>query len=428
MSLLFPHNLFHVNDVPSAAEAAAICEFLTRKEEEISRCDAEVNRLREEIERLNAHRRAEEMDIKASRALLSPLRRFPPELLSEIFLYSLSPSSSHTAPLILCWVCQKWRNAALSSPALWSSPRVNISRHTSPSKALAKRWLYEHWLTHSRQLPLDIHMSWPDDDDASKFRPLCDMFLTHTSRWKRIHFFSLSHTLRLPELPACSAPLLETAYFGFILLHWGEAEMEWALKILRPATQLRTLTWRGPAYPLLELSLPKLTKVALNVDGGIPILHLIRLCHLAPLLEGCTVEFSVGTDAEDGILLQGLDIVHTRLKILDITTFEDAQRLDLLFDLMTLPALEEITILAEFSHWPAGSFSSFLTRSSCSLSSLAMSSRITDRDLIRLFQHNSTKGSLVSLDLTSDNSPVISNTASIAVGCTSALSMIGTRD
>ncbi|KAJ7236419.1 hypothetical protein B0H12DRAFT_993573, partial [Mycena haematopus] len=62
------------------------------------------------------------------RAILSPLRRIPPELLGEIFSWT-SEFSDRVAlpwgkfdiivPWVLTWVSSRWRAVALSSPSLW---------------------------------------------------------------------------------------------------------------------------------------------------------------------------------------------------------------------------------------------------------------------------------------------------------------------
>ncbi|KAJ7157392.1 hypothetical protein C8R46DRAFT_860111, partial [Mycena filopes] len=57
------------------------------------------------------------------RAILSPVRRVPPELLCEIF--SLTVQNDGDAPKQPPWylgqVCGLWRHSALSLPSLWSS-------------------------------------------------------------------------------------------------------------------------------------------------------------------------------------------------------------------------------------------------------------------------------------------------------------------
>ncbi|KAJ7682388.1 hypothetical protein DFH06DRAFT_1388981 [Mycena polygramma] len=58
-------------------------------------------------------------------AVLDPVARLPPEISSEIFLYSL-PSiperpAAHNVPMLLLNVCHSWTDIATSIPALWAT-------------------------------------------------------------------------------------------------------------------------------------------------------------------------------------------------------------------------------------------------------------------------------------------------------------------
>ncbi|KAJ7483482.1 hypothetical protein FB451DRAFT_991164, partial [Mycena latifolia] len=65
---------------------------------------------------------------------LSPLRRMPPELLGEIFSWTL-PSVQEAlgrrrfqdkhSPWVFTQVCHRWRAVALSTPSLWSQIVIN---------------------------------------------------------------------------------------------------------------------------------------------------------------------------------------------------------------------------------------------------------------------------------------------------------------
>ncbi|KAE9387109.1 hypothetical protein BT96DRAFT_756711, partial [Gymnopus androsaceus JB14] len=67
------------------------------------------------------------IDIASVRNLLSPIRRVPVEILSEIFELSCLPdngivTASHDIvrrTTTLSKVCVAWRNASISTPRLW---------------------------------------------------------------------------------------------------------------------------------------------------------------------------------------------------------------------------------------------------------------------------------------------------------------------
>ncbi|KAF8196903.1 hypothetical protein K438DRAFT_1585606, partial [Mycena galopus ATCC 62051] len=56
-------------------------------------------------------------------AILSPVRRIPPELICEIYAWTWasckSDYSRHEPPWFLGQICRSWRHFALSYPPLW---------------------------------------------------------------------------------------------------------------------------------------------------------------------------------------------------------------------------------------------------------------------------------------------------------------------
>ncbi|KAF8199990.1 hypothetical protein K438DRAFT_1516203, partial [Mycena galopus ATCC 62051] len=62
--------------------------------------------------------------VAAHKALLSPLRRLPLDIIEEIFVACLPAHrncvmSAQDAPVILGRVCSSWRSISLSTPRLW---------------------------------------------------------------------------------------------------------------------------------------------------------------------------------------------------------------------------------------------------------------------------------------------------------------------
>ncbi|KAF8205687.1 hypothetical protein K438DRAFT_1964103 [Mycena galopus ATCC 62051] len=77
----------------------------------------------------------------------------PPEILAEIFLFCLggrpnTPDPTE-APLLLCAVCQQWRNIASTTPQLWSS--ISVDLEGDPPFDLVCIWL-----SRARSTPLSL--------------------------------------------------------------------------------------------------------------------------------------------------------------------------------------------------------------------------------------------------------------------------------
>ncbi len=106
--------------------------------------------------------------IEPHRALMSPVRRIPPETLTEIFIRCLPSDrppvrSSEEAPLLLTTICRSWREIALSAPALWSSIHVSfplVDRFEVLSRRMGGTvtWLEQ---SGSLAISLSVHSSVP---------------------------------------------------------------------------------------------------------------------------------------------------------------------------------------------------------------------------------------------------------------------------
>ncbi|KAJ7617769.1 hypothetical protein FB45DRAFT_756394, partial [Roridomyces roridus] len=96
-------HLLASNDVPNDQQVVAIRQFLAENHEEGD-------------------------SMLAYKAVLSPVRRTPAELLAEIFSHVSAQRGVRThvgtymidaPPWRLGHICRTWRNAALSSPRIW---------------------------------------------------------------------------------------------------------------------------------------------------------------------------------------------------------------------------------------------------------------------------------------------------------------------
>ncbi|PAV15829.1 hypothetical protein PNOK_0868700 [Pyrrhoderma noxium] len=169
----------------------------------------------------------------------SPFSKLPDELLVEIFLNCIEPDdigcdapSKSTAPLLLTWVCHRWRNVAISCPDLWTSITLNdlvdgCSLTKNSSNVLNA---LDMWISRSSPRPLSFNISYTDVDESKKqssllFLPdneeyknalnlLIDKLLTCQNRWKALELEVTGLPLLRPLLQALctepAAPLLES--------------------------------------------------------------------------------------------------------------------------------------------------------------------------------------------------------------------------
>ncbi|KAF8883114.1 hypothetical protein BD779DRAFT_1392567, partial [Infundibulicybe gibba] len=106
---------------PTNSEVLRSQDVINSAERRVLRIQAEVYDLaREELELSDL--------IKTHKAAISPLKRFPPELLTKIFVECINVALEHwdsylrtrtCPPLMLMGVCSRWREIASNTPQLW---------------------------------------------------------------------------------------------------------------------------------------------------------------------------------------------------------------------------------------------------------------------------------------------------------------------
>ncbi|KAH6910997.1 hypothetical protein BKA70DRAFT_50694 [Coprinopsis sp. MPI-PUGE-AT-0042] len=161
------------NYVPTEDETTAVRELIKTVEPQIVSLDAE-------IEALKQRRAIYTSFIADHRALISPIRYMPPDILRKIFSYCLpydnqeKAMQASEAPLLLVQICRHWRDLAITTPTLWSTIFLKI-----PEPPLIRS--YTHMLPYDR-----VGIQEPDDfdievEDASE--ALCAKLLAE--QWRR---------------------------------------------------------------------------------------------------------------------------------------------------------------------------------------------------------------------------------------------------
>ncbi|KAJ7173369.1 hypothetical protein C8R46DRAFT_113852 [Mycena filopes] len=130
------HTLLHSNDVPLEGEAAAIGAELATLDDRLHILDDESLRLREELGRLEEERVLVSKHRTQNGSILSAIRRMPPEILGQIFSWTLPGTAESLrtvvhlkeSPWTLSHVSRYWRAVALSESSLWSTVALDYDR------------------------------------------------------------------------------------------------------------------------------------------------------------------------------------------------------------------------------------------------------------------------------------------------------------
>ncbi|KAJ7168015.1 hypothetical protein C8R46DRAFT_1270804 [Mycena filopes] len=107
---------------PTDFQATVLWAEVERAEAEIATIAPHIARLQQALKRLIRNRNRLDNFAKTHRGVLSAMRRFPNEILLEIFQYTVNPTAEDTssrAPWLVSQVCGHWRSVAVASPFLW---------------------------------------------------------------------------------------------------------------------------------------------------------------------------------------------------------------------------------------------------------------------------------------------------------------------
>ncbi|KAJ8084472.1 hypothetical protein PM082_003242 [Marasmius tenuissimus] len=125
--------------VPTETELRSVHNLIEMDEHLVARYNKEIARLRQTMEKLEREKAMVESRIAQRCGFVSSLRRFPVEVLNQIFSYvcsleehtrpgfadnaslSISPFRITTPTLNLSQVCSRWRDIVIRKPSLWSS-------------------------------------------------------------------------------------------------------------------------------------------------------------------------------------------------------------------------------------------------------------------------------------------------------------------
>ncbi|KAJ6458894.1 hypothetical protein DFH09DRAFT_1062962 [Mycena vulgaris] len=373
----------------------------------LDKFDADIESAQSVLRSLLTERDQTHETLEAHRALLSPIRRVPPEVLCEIFLHCLPKTTYIQAsvahcPLLLTQVSSNWRSVALATPALWTSIAVNLT----PQSCLPDLRLIETWIARSGLCPLSFHIAESIQKDHYDARMLTsasilELFAPHYSRWQhiRLEYQDWRIETGFSKLPCDTPPQsLETLHLARDF--WRPTE-ETQLSLMLSAPRLRNCTWvSNTDLGTFRAPFPQLAKLFLERP-------LVAEDFMHVLSEGANLsacQFFVLASSGSNLAPRTVPFVlRHNLRSLDLT----ADLFGRLFNQLELPCLTEISVrrFDIVPHpapvWPQQEFMSLLLRSKCSLEVLSFSDMdITPDEMTDCLRHTST--SLQKLILNND--------------------------
>ncbi|KAJ7207710.1 hypothetical protein B0H12DRAFT_1195570, partial [Mycena haematopus] len=116
--------LLNTNEPPQDPDLALIRPAAEKTQARLACLEAEISLLKEQLNRLEAEHAVLSEYHSQNLTILSPLRRVPLEILSEIFQWTLprisdAPLDISNSPWVLTHVSSRWRAVAVSKSSLW---------------------------------------------------------------------------------------------------------------------------------------------------------------------------------------------------------------------------------------------------------------------------------------------------------------------
>jgi len=217
-SISYLSELSQTNDPPPQLAIYQATEIRLKAIEDLLRVEADIEVLKEKRKRI-------QKSVETCNAILSPVRRLPPDILGEIFSRCLPTGrnpmmSAAEAPMLLTRVSSLWRSVAFTSPRIWAklhiplpgdpilSPcpgflkaKVLATRQQDFSKVMDLRCqVVKEWLHRSGTSPLTISLRYPMDyvkdniytnylhqgADTTVTDPLLHVILSFSRRWREL--------------------------------------------------------------------------------------------------------------------------------------------------------------------------------------------------------------------------------------------------
>ncbi|KAF8972360.1 hypothetical protein BDZ97DRAFT_1913565 [Flammula alnicola] len=414
------------NYVPTDEEIAQIGELLSGPALTLANLKAAMERNKAEYKELFSQHEELTREIAEYRALISPVRRLPVDILQEIFCHCLVTEhnalmSHHDAPVLLARICSSWRSIAFSTPELWSSihipvPPLSRSRFfhqhlddeaykTDTTNFVAKRSAAaREWLARSCACPLSISLH--DADASLSYNTHCDAllasFMPFSSRWKSVSVTASAINLKpVANLAAADVPLLESLTLTIINttppMHWlpdsSPNIITWAKSAVIRAPHLRQISFIRifEEFATFPLNWAKLTKLSLEgTSRGLA--KNMTIYKIAPLLVMCKqlVEVRLEISRTQGVqdsctfFTSSISLPH----LLTLSMHDCGDGLCWFFDLLQVPLLEHFEYHTDASPGPTAGVLALLSQTGNTLRSFVTDFQIfTKSEFTEALQH-----------------------------------------
>ncbi|KAJ6456468.1 hypothetical protein C8R45DRAFT_1034563 [Mycena sanguinolenta] len=278
------------NYCPKDNESAEIRALLTEPTCRLQRLDDEIAELQKAIDKLSEERNTLCTYVDAHKALISPVRRLPLDIIQEIFLACIPMHrncvmSASEAPVLLGRICSSWRAISQAMPRLWARlhvvepqrGRFGAAHALINEKATRRLDIAKLWLERSGQCPLSISLQSgpnydsPPDTPTSHTRSVEFLreLIPFAGRWQHLKVTTPPFVLdAITHLTAADVPMLESAEFLPHQPNFPPRGVNWEQFGLLNAPRLTSFSTTGSSFnPQTLRALPWHQLTQLTIGG-----------------------------------------------------------------------------------------------------------------------------------------------------------------
>ncbi|KAJ7457216.1 hypothetical protein B0H11DRAFT_2063389 [Mycena galericulata] len=358
------HMLLNSNQTPLESDLDAINSGLSKTDAHLACLDAELLRLSARVAQLERERALLSEHRARNRAIISPLRRMPPEVLCEIFAWTLPtlPPPEATSrrwpticdsPWVLTQICNRWRAIAAARPSLWSLVAINYSSPQLRPVSVVKIQL-------ERAQKLRVHFYGSQNTGALPQIEMFALLSQYSARWEDLSLGLTSHLV--PLLPALrdQLPLLSKVW-----IQWDGPQSQDSVESIECFHGAPALSDVGIHNEFRSVAIPFPAQHLTRYDLDGPWELNRGVLAFAPNLVEAHIQISFAHELQPTVAATPGDSEILAVRSLRRLFASHAEILDHLL----APTLDEIALHMDgTSSWDvAGAFPPFLARSGCSI-------------------------------------------------------------
>ncbi|KAJ7157197.1 hypothetical protein C8R46DRAFT_1165600 [Mycena filopes] len=338
------------NYCPLDEELSQIHGLLVEPLSRLKELDGQIADLQRAMDELEAERDAVEAFIAPHKALISPVRRLPLDIIQEIFVACLPTHrncvmSAVEAPVLLGRICSAWRAISITTPRLWSRLHIVEPEPLGPDGILDEKVAQrlettKTWLDRSGQCPLSISFQGSSSGSTAIRDRFMQTIIPLAPRWNDITLWVNMVLDVFSDITENDVPLLrrlEVSEYSVI---------EHSLALLK-APNLTEFIFTGRHGPgeIQDVPVRWENLAYLSIGHTLPYRVALELLSRCPQLQVCSLLIhldDISMDGPGGIV--EVPLLHT----LSITGFSPA--IEMMFRRLSLPDLRHLDVQGQPGH------------------------------------------------------------------------------